>query len=335
MEQKRIPILNEKFDVNIFLQVFKRSIILSIIIFFAAIVGVYVYLRYTLPIYKSSSIIQLKNEGTTANKVLNLTTAVEEINSMQVIELIRSKEFLKRTFNKLPLKISYFSQGTFLENELYKANPFSIDYKNTKRNLYNVPIYVSFDKNGDSNIKYKTNNTNFEKTIKKNKWTDINGLEIKIEVTDIDAIRTQINKIKNDSYYFIINDTESVYKKYSSQLEVSLLNQEANTIQISFKDNNAQKTSEIVNTIAEEFIKYDLEKKKESSQQILNFIENQNNLIYQQLDSIEGLLMQFGITHQIRNDNDSKETGTERYSILLSKIEEELNIPFTLKQLFS
>jgi len=84
MEQKRIPILNEKFDVNIFLQVFKRSIILSIIIFFAAIVGVYVYLRYTLPIYKSSSIIQLKNEGTTANKVLNLTTAVEEINSMQI-----------------------------------------------------------------------------------------------------------------------------------------------------------------------------------------------------------------------------------------------------------
>ena len=325
MEQKRIPILNEKFDVNIFLQVFKRSIILSIIIFFAAIVGVYVYLRYTLPIYKSSSIIQLKNEGTTANKVLNLTTAVEEINSMQIIELIRSKEFLKRTFNKLPLKISYFSQGTFLENELYKANPFSIDYKNTKRNLYNVPIYVSFDKNGDSNIKYKTNNTNYEKTIIKNQWTDINGLEIKIEVTDIDAIRTQINKIKNDSYYFIINDTESVYKKYSSQLEVSLLNQEANTIQISFKDNNAQKTSEIVNTIAEEFIKYDLEKKKESSQQILNFIENQNNLIYQQLDSIEGLLMQFGITHQIRNDKDSKETGPERYSILLSKIEEELD----------
>ncbi len=325
MEQKRIPILNEKFDLNIFLQVFKRSIVLSVLIFIIAIVGAFVYLRYTQPVYKSSSILQLKNEGTTANKILNLTTTVEEINSMQIIELIRSKEFLKRTFNKLPLKISYFSQGTFLVNELYRTTPFEISYNKKNRKLFNVPIYVSFNKNGDASIKYELNGTNYEKKIDKDKFTDINGFEIKIDVTDIDAIRSQIEKIKTDSYYFIICDSETVYQKYSKQLEVSLLNQEANTIKITFTDNNAQKSSEMANTIAEEFIKYDLEKKKESSQQILDFIEVQNNSIYNQLDSIEGLLMQFGISHQIRSDKDSKESGTDRYSMLLSKIEEEID----------
>jgi capsular exopolysaccharide synthesis family protein len=325
MEQKNIPILNEKFDFNIFIQVFKRNIILSILIFIAAGFGAFAYLRYTQPVYKSSSIVQLKNENTAANKVLNLTTAVEEINSMQTIELIRSKEFLKRTFNKMPLGISYYSQGTFLENELYRATPFTIDFRILKGNLYNTPISISFSSDGHAIVRYAINNANIEKELQPNTWKDIGGFEINLNINDLAAIRAQTEKIKNESYYFTINDTESVYKKYSSQLDVTLLNAEANTIQISFTDNNAQKTSEMVNTIAEEFIKYDVEKKKESSQKILDFIEIQNDLIYQQLDSIEGLLMQFGVKNQVRSDKENGGSGVDRYASLLSKIEEDID----------
>ncbi len=325
MEQKNIPILNEKFDFNIFIQVFKRNVILSILIFIAAGFGAFTYLRYTQPIYKSSSIIQLKNENTAANKVLNLTTAVEEINSIQTIELVRSKEFLKRTFNKMPLGISYYSQGTFLVNELYRYSPFLVDFRNLNSTFYNLPIYVSFDSEGKGIVQYTINNSKIEKELKPNTWTDIGGFEINLKISDLVAIREQTEKIKTASYYFLINDTESVYRKYSSQLEVSLLNAEANTIQVSFTDNNAQKTSEMVNTIAEEFIMYDIEKKKESAQKILDFIEIQNNIIYNQLDSIEGLLMQFGVTHQIRSDKDNGGSGVDRYASLLSKIEEEID----------
>jgi len=326
MEQKNIPILNEKFDFNISLQVFKKSIILSVLVFILAAVGAFVYLRYTQLIYKSVSIIQLKNENTNANKILNLTNAVEEINSIQTIELIRSKEFLKKTFNKLPLGVSYYSQGTFLVSELYKATPFTVDFHITKGNLYNIPIYVSFSLNGDAAIKYTYNNQIVQKSLKSNAWTDIGGFEIILNITDLAAIREQSNKIKTDSYYFTLNDSETVYQKYSSRLEVSLLNQEANTISISITDNNARKTSEIVNAIAEQFIKYDVEKKKESSQKILDFIEVQNNLIYQQLDSIEQLLIKFSITHQIQGDKESSTLNVNRYANLLTKIEEDIDI---------
>ena len=325
MERKRIPILNEKFDVTIFIHVIKRSFILSALIFIAAMVGAFAYLRYTQPIFQSASIIQLKNENTTANKVLNLTNAVEEINSIQTIELIRSKEFLKRTFNKLPLNVSYYSKGTFLVSELYRSSPFTINYIVLQNTLYNVPIYISFDQNGKAIINYTLGEVKFEKQLKTNSYTDIGGVEIQINITDQNSIQQQINQIKNDSYYFTIIDSESVYNKYSSQLEVTLLNQEANTIQILFTDNNALKSSEIVNTIAEEFLKYDVEKKKESSQKILNFIEIQNKSIYEALDSVEEQLMQFRYTHQIRTDKDEGDNGIERYNTLLNKIEEEID----------
>jgi tyrosine-protein kinase Etk/Wzc len=325
MEKKRIPILNEKFDLSIFTYIIKRSIILSCLVFIAAMLGAFAYLRYTQPIYKSVSIIQLKNEGTAANKVLNLTSAVEEINSIQTIELIRSKEFLKRTFNKLPLDVGYFSQGTFLVFELYKSCPFSINYRITNKNMYNLPIYVSFNSNGNATIKYTVGDNITEKSLTPNTYTNIGGADILLNVTDLEAIRQQTKQIKNDSYYFTINDSESIYLRYSGQLEVTLLNQEANTIQISFTDNNALKSSEVVNTIAEEFLKYDVEKKKESSQNILNFIEVQNRSIYIALDSVEEQLMQFRYSHQIKNDKEEGETGSERYSSLLNKIEEDID----------
>lgn len=324
MERKRIPILNEKFDLTIFISVIKRNILLSILIFIAAMAGAFLYLRYTQPIYQSASIIQLKNEGTTANKVLNLTNAVEEINSIQTIELIRSKEFLKRTFNKLPLDVSYYSKGTFLVFELYRSSPFSINYKVLEKNLYNVPIYVSFDQNGKAIVSYTIGDVKYEKQLKENTYTNIGGVEIQLNLNDLNSIKQQINQIKNDSYYFTINDSESVYNKYSSQLDVTLLNQEANTIQISITDNNALKSSEVVNTIAKEFLQYDVEKKKESSQKILSFIEIQNKSIYEALDSVEEQLMQFRYSHQIRNDKEG-DNGSERYSSLLNNIEEEID----------
>lgn len=335
MERKRIPILNEKFDLTIFTYIIKRSILLSILVFIAAMFGAFVYLRYTQPIYKSSSIIQLKNEGTTANKVLNLTSAVEEINSIQTIELIRSKEFLKRTFNKLPLDVSYFSQGTFLVFELYKSCPFSVNYRITNSSMYNLPMYVSFNSKGEATIKYTIGENTTEKTLTPNTYTNIGGADILLNITDLESIRQQTNQIKKDSYSFTINDSESVFVKYSSQLEINLLNQEANTIQISFTDNNALKSSEMVNTIAEEFLKYDVEKKKESSQKILNFIEVQNKSIYLALDSVEEQLMQFRYTHQIRSDKKDDENGsTERYNTLLNKIEIELdNVEIDLSSL--
>lgn len=325
MERKRIPLLNEKFDYAIFRHVVRRNIILSCLIFLIAALGAYAYLRYTQPVYRSASIVQLKNESTTANKILNLSSTVEEINNIQTIELIKSKEFLKRTFNKLPLDVSYFSQGTFLAYELYQASPFTITYKVNNSAMYGFPVFVSFEKNGNATLKYTINEEIKEVAAPQNTTVELNGLVLSVTINDLASIHSQINKIKNDSYFFIINDSESIYKKYSRQLEVSLLSQEANTVQISISDNNPTKTSEIVNKVAEEFIKYDVEKKKESSQKILDFIEKQNKSIYLALDSVEEQLMEFRYKHQIRSDKETNDETRERYGVMISKIEEDID----------
>ncbi len=322
-ERKKIPILNEKIDFYVLWYIFKRSIIISLLFFIIAIGVAFIYLRYTPPLYKASSVIQIKNENDNTQQILELSSIKEEINLNQTIELLRSPVFLKRTFNKLPLYISYYSQGTFLAYELYRSSPFRVDYEVSNPVFYQLPIYVSFTDDGTI-LHYKLNNASIEKRISLNQWIDLKGLKMKLTIADSAAIKEQSQKIKNDSYFFTINDSSYVQNQCSNQLEVFVLNNNANTIQISYTDKNPAKASEIVKTIAEEFINFDVENKIASSQKILSFIDIQSKMIYQIIDSLEEQLMQFRNIHHLALSEDEKSNPVSRYDQLASKVQDEL-----------
>ncbi|NMC98838.1 MAG: polysaccharide biosynthesis tyrosine autokinase [Bacteroidales bacterium] len=323
MERRKIPILNEKIDPFILWYIFKKSIIFSAVIFILAIGAALVYLRYTPPLYKASSVIQIKNDVDKTNQILEINTSKsDEVNLNQTIELLRSPEFLKRTFNKLPLNVTYFSQGTFLAFELYRSSPFNIEYQISNPYFYRLPFYVSFI---DRSVILKYGADKKEKTIPINKWVDLDGLKLKLNVTDSNAVKEQTEKIKTDSYYFIINDSDYVQNFNSNLLEVFVLNGEANTIQINFTDKNPVKATEIVKTIAEEFINFDVEKKVESSKLILKFIEEQSKLIYRTIDSLEEQLLIFKNSHNISfSTEDEKGGALSKYEQLTDKIQQEI-----------
>ena len=64
---------------------------------------------------------------------------------------MRSSLFLNRVISKLPLDISYYTEGRLLNFELYKSSPFEIKYTIKNSAIYGVPIYINF--NDDKQIK--------------------------------------------------------------------------------------------------------------------------------------------------------------------------------------
>ena len=59
MQEKRIPFINEEFDLSVFLYILKKSIWISVIIFGIALTGAFLYLRYTPCLYQAKTIIQI------------------------------------------------------------------------------------------------------------------------------------------------------------------------------------------------------------------------------------------------------------------------------------
>ena len=72
--------------------------------------------------------------------------------------------------------------------------------------------------------------------------------KFKIVVEDYKRLEAQKQE-SNNQFFFIIYDPETIVPRYSTQLNIQILNEQARTIKITAKDLNAIKASDIANAI--------------------------------------------------------------------------------------
>jgi len=294
-----------------------------------SIVGAFLYLRYTPPLYQSITVLQISNNNN-ADKVLEIENLREENTIAQTIELLRSQEFLKRVFSKLPIDIQYFNEGTFLSNEMYKSSPFEVKVKINNGAIYDKKIYIDFENPTTYHLKINSDDLEFE-NLSVGKWENINGIDVKVTITNYKGIEELHKSLNHESFFFILKNPTTLLNEHISKLEIKLQNPEANTIEISYVDNNALKTSEVVNTIAEEFRKYDVERMKESAESILAFIEEQLEAVYKKLSETERQIHSFKKENKISPNSDLNLSAFPIYTSKIHEFDEEImNIEFEL-----
>ncbi len=295
---KKISTLNDELDIKLFLYIAKRNILFPIAFVILAVTGAYLYLRYTQPVFQTSAILQLSTENQ-ASRILPTATLYEEDIAKQ-IELLRSSVFLQRALSQLPLEISYYTKGTVLNNELYKNAPFTVDVKVKNPRIYGVPVYIDFSGGGTISMSYTLAGQPQKRLEHKaGNLLKTPDFEMQVDVFNFRAILEQQNIFSRNSYFFVINNPETIASRYASDIRINVLNAAAKTILISSTGTNAQKTSDIVNAIVEEFNIYDLEKKAESANNVLTFIDMQLDLVFDKLTESELELDSFKKEHRI------------------------------------
>jgi tyrosine-protein kinase Etk/Wzc len=295
MSKNKITSLNEELDPRLFLYVAGKNALWLIFFIGFSLLAAYVYLRYTAPVYESSSIIKIGSENK-ATKVLSIGNNLGTNNYNEIagdIELIRSNVIIEKALSKLPLDISYFAKGAVLDNELYKSSPFNVKLLIRDSALISTPVNLEFKRDNYYQLSFLINGRQFSREFKLNEWVKIPYADLKIVVQDTFAIKQQQEIFSQGGYYFVINDSKNLSSQYISNLTVQLLNEQAQTILIKFKDKNAKKAADITNAIAENFIKYNLDKEAESTEKTLVFIEDQLSNVNEQLRYSESLIEAF------------------------------------------
>lgn len=332
MQPNKIPIINDKFDPAIFLQILRKNYWVALVFVLLSIIGSFVYLRYTQPVYNAISILQI-NESNKTTRVLEIENIYkQDDNILKVIELLRSKEFLKRAFSKLGLEISYYIEGTFLSTERYGSSPFAIEWKPTSHNMYNRPYYIDFNNIDSARVTVYVDDEEINKSLKLNEWTSVYGGEIRYTITNYQSLYHHKKNNSENNLYFVIHNPQNIVNKHLNKLEVSLLNRSAQTVQISYSGNNAEKATDIVNTISEEYLKYDVDVKKESAENILAFIEERLVVVYQNLDKTEKQLHTFKKENKL-DIGQYQSTGTPFpiFTLKINEFKDELiNMEFEL-----
>lgn len=318
--KNRIANLSSNFELGLFLFLFRKSIFWIALFFLVAFASAYVYLRYTPQVFESKTVLQINNENE-ASKILDVNNPMEQQNDIaKSIELLRSKVFLKRVLSTLPLRVTYFAEGTFRTNEHYNVSAYKADAEVKVPSLYGERIYVSFDSEAGGEIKYNAGaNTRSYKFVS-GTWLSTPEMDVKITPINYAEIENQQNVVKENKFYFSINDIERLAEHYYPRLNVRLLSDAAKTIEISFRDNNAAKTTDIVSAMATQFIMYDVEKKGESSVKILSFLDSQLDVVGDRLRNAETSIYSFKKDNKITDTKTLSDASTLR----LSTLEDEL-----------
>ena len=282
---------NSGFDIGVIAFLFMKSRIYIVLFFIISFSLAFLYLRYSQPIYESRAIVQI-NDANQADDILKLSSIGNNGNVLaEAIEQIRSKVFLKRVVEKLDISVNYYSVGTFKNNELYDSSPYLIKINTKKGALFGQQIGVEINKDLTGGVlKIGTRRLNFLF----NTWLKNPDFDINIYLNP-DIFPSVVKEIITDNkgFYFIVHDVDAVTAQLQSKVELKLLNELAKTILIRVKDVNAAKSADIANAITEEYLNYDVERKSESSRNILAFIDSQLSNVYTSLKDTEGDLQKF------------------------------------------
>lgn len=269
----------------------RKNLRISIVIIILSLLAGYLLLRYTVPVYESSTTIQVTVTNTAQN-ILELEKTFENPDISVAAEILSSPFLFQRALKRLPLNVSYYNKGRLLSHELYKNTPFTVTVHALDSNFFDKQFFIHFENERKATIKCPElgiTETTFDLPEFKTR-----GIYFKFEIPDFDIIKNNFQSGINDhEFIFVVNSMTVLTEKLIKNLSVSVINPQANTIKISFRDNNASKAADIANAIAEEFKIYDLENRSQSSRQVLKFLEEQLSIAYSKLKESENLIREF------------------------------------------
>ena len=286
-------------DIATLVLVARRSLLWMLLLVVLGTTASWLYLRYTKPMYKSTSLLKIdeRNEGSALGLAGQMAPAVAGRAQSKLageVELIKSNIIYQRLKDSLALDVNYYVQGTVLESELYGTSPFRVVYQITDKALYNRKFDLKFI----SQQRFTLNFTNQGRP---------QGGEYNLgQAIALPGVSLQVLAMPNmdpdaleASYHFTVQDDNTVNSYLDRNLTVEIVNPEANTIQITFSDFNPIKAQDIVNKIDSVYLEEKLTRKSEVMRKQLRFLDqilDENGQRLQRAeDQIQGFVQRSGM----------------------------------------
>jgi len=296
IHQKKI-FVNTTFDIEVLKLVFKRNWYWCVLIFALLIVTGFLYLRYTKPIYESSMLIQINSENQGAD-ILDFKDIRQEGSIAKEIELLRSQLLFKKAISDLPLQVSQYAKGEFLTEKRYKQGNLDIKPLLLKdSSLCDIPIYISCEKE-QVVIDFTHKGKIYQLKTQPNEIVKTEFFDIKISVDDLGVLKNDasVNKL-----YFIFNNLNTISSQLVGGLSVVPVDQRARTVEVSYRSHNPSLAQDIITSVTNNFFKYDEDLKKESAENVLNFVAVQLDSLTKELSHSKDSVMLFQRRENIAN----------------------------------
>lgn len=271
--------------------VFKKNIFWVVFLFITLNLASILIIRYTRDLFESESELKLdiKRDATE----MGIKTVIEDQNVNIIsgeIEQIKSKLFIRQLIDSMDLKVSYYSLGKVLKDEMYRRAPFMVSTIRIQPSHYDLPVYFE-----------PLNSTQFQLQFgeKGKKIPGTFGAPVNLDGTELAITKTVLyDENDGNDYFFILNSQKELINYISKNLKVDPLNTNANTIRISFKDHNALKAHDIVNKIDSTYILYSNRQKNLANMQKIEWLNKELVQIEKRIAEFEDYFEDFTLQNK-------------------------------------
>ncbi|HAS42547.1 MAG TPA: hypothetical protein DCS93_18855 [Microscillaceae bacterium] len=313
---------NDDFLSNIDLEkiweILKKSILWMLILPLLTLSVAHIWLRYTKPVYESSSSLKLaiKDEGVQMLGIKQLITS-NSINGNLIgeVEFIRSQIIFNSVIDAMDLWVSYYEQGNILEAEYYTNAPFKVvDYKIKTPGYYDKKFNIKLKSQKEFELSFQTGKVLNKQVYKFNQTVKYPGFSFKV-------IKTPFYKKRfhNIPFYFKLNSRESLIRYLNTNLQVGILNRSARIIGVNFRDFNPLKAKHIVHVIDTTYLQKTLENKKRANIQQKKYLNRRLNEIEDSMRNYEAKIQGFKLKLKTNNINEKLDKSVQEIEQLIKK----------------
>lgn len=258
-----------------FLPVFILSVAL-------ALFGAYAYLRYTTPIYSTSStmIIKSDQQQSKSNKFDEILGGSKAVNIQSEMEVLKSRGLMARVVEKKNLQYNYYAIGNIKTVNIYKTGPFIIQHEELTDSLKPFTLKIKFNNDRE----FKVNNDDVLIPF---------GKRFKNQYGTFRLVRNPLSGVSKD-YVVEYSPTSAAAGRFASAITVApKTTATAGILNISMQGTNANQCADIVNQLMEEYGDFSKELKNKTSDQMINFINVRMDTLRKELDIAQNALLSY------------------------------------------
>lgn len=248
-----------------------------------ALLGAFLYLRYSTPIYRSTGSLIIKVDNRNAgsgDKFEQLVTQGGTINIQNEIEQLKSRPLMERVVNKLGLNFSYFTKGKINETDIYKAAPFVLEAFELTDSSSSFNILIDFANAYGFRINGEKTLFSFGQVFKNS-----NGV--------FRLVRKPYGVIGNQIQYRVNwQSTPAIVSALSSNLLV-VPKGNTNILILTLEATNPLLAADVINQLMKEYGMSSVEEKRETTKQTIAFINDRLKVVTSELDSITSQLLSY------------------------------------------
>lgn len=256
------------------------------------LVGAYIKLRYSTPIYSVSSKLLVSQPQSLGGgeKFDDIFMMQRSDKLSDEIEIIKSRSMATRVVKSLGLQKQIYNKGKIRSTILYPDYPFNFDIINVADSAAGFGVLITLLPNSQFTINDQPKKYFYNE--------QVNLPSVNFRITG-----TNRNPSSFASNEFVVSwaPAENIAAGISGGIGVTRVNDFANVLQLSYQTENVQLGADILNQYMKEYQQANLQDKREIAAKTLTFIDDQLKAVFNELGGVEQNLKNYREKNRVIN----------------------------------